>query len=208
MASRTDTRPRTRLGREERREQLIAAATEVFNGRDPNDVTFEEVAEAAGVSRALVYNYFGDRHGLIEAVHLRHINDLRARVNYALASVRDRRLAMRRVVRVHLEYARLDPVGYTYAVGAPDAPQHPRLDAQRVDDVAAAWGGGVEAELLARGLLAAVRSMTLHWLELDSPDIDRAEDVISQFVWKGAAGASELGLELRPWWPVPPTVTT
>src|SRR5215470_15509912 len=55
------TRTRTRLAREERREQIVDAAAEVFQGRNPADVTFEEIADAAGVSRALVYNYFGDR---------------------------------------------------------------------------------------------------------------------------------------------------
>ena len=59
-----ELRVRTRLTRATRREQIIDAAVDVFKGRDPNDVTFEEVADAAGVSRALVYNYFGDRRGL------------------------------------------------------------------------------------------------------------------------------------------------
>jgi hypothetical protein len=42
------TRSRTRLAREERREQILDAATVVFIGRDPVDVTFEEIAEAGG----------------------------------------------------------------------------------------------------------------------------------------------------------------
>ena len=61
-------RPRTRLDPEIRREQIVEAAEQVFHGRDPSEVTFEEIAEAAGVSRALVYNYFGDKGGLIAAV--------------------------------------------------------------------------------------------------------------------------------------------
>jgi len=59
------TRTRTRLARDERREQLVDAAAAVLQGRDPAEVTFEEIADAAGVSRALVYNYFGDRNGVL-----------------------------------------------------------------------------------------------------------------------------------------------
>jgi hypothetical protein len=44
------------------------------------DVTFEEVADAAGVSRALVYNCFGDRRGLVAAVFQRHTDRLHAAV--------------------------------------------------------------------------------------------------------------------------------
>src|SRR5215207_9651136 len=166
-------RVRTRLAREERREQIIAAATEVFGGRDPADVTFEEIADAAGVSRALVYNYFGDRHGLVEAVYLRHVEALRERVTAALSSVRGRREALARVIRVHLEYARDDPNGYRYAAGETAFAGLPRLDAQRVAEVAAAYGGGPDAELLAKGFVMSVRAMVLHWLDAGTPTIDR-----------------------------------
>ncbi|MDE3721646.1 TetR/AcrR family transcriptional regulator [Nocardiopsis sp. N85] len=42
----------------ERREDLIRTALRVFARRPPGEVTPEEVAEAADVSRALVYRYF------------------------------------------------------------------------------------------------------------------------------------------------------
>ena len=58
-----------RLDPATRRALLVEAASGVFRGRDPSDVSFEEVAEAGGVSRSLVYAYFGDRGGLIAAVY-------------------------------------------------------------------------------------------------------------------------------------------
>ena len=48
----------------------MEAAAEVFRQHDPATVRFDEVAQAAGVSRSLVYAYFGDRGELIAAVHL------------------------------------------------------------------------------------------------------------------------------------------
>ncbi|GHA82546.1 MULTISPECIES: TetR/AcrR family transcriptional regulator [Streptomyces] len=57
-----------RLGVEERRAQLLGAALTLFAHRAPDDVSIDEVAVAAGVSRPLVYRYFpGGRQQLYEA---------------------------------------------------------------------------------------------------------------------------------------------
>ncbi|WP_406145979.1 TetR/AcrR family transcriptional regulator [Streptomyces sp. NBC_01012] len=57
-----------RLGVEERRTQLLGAALTLFAHRAPDDVSIDEVAVAAGVSRPLVYRYFpGGRQQLYEA---------------------------------------------------------------------------------------------------------------------------------------------
>ncbi|MCP9944605.1 TetR/AcrR family transcriptional regulator [Streptomyces somaliensis] len=56
-----------RLGVEERRAQLLAAALSLFAHRSPEDVSLDDVAEAAGVSRPLVYRYFpGGKQQLYE----------------------------------------------------------------------------------------------------------------------------------------------
>lgn len=47
-----------RLPVQQRREQLIAVALELFAARPPEDVSLDDVAEAAGASRPLVYRYF------------------------------------------------------------------------------------------------------------------------------------------------------
>jgi len=57
-----------RLSVEERRSQLLEAALTLFAHRAPEDVSLDEVAEAAGVSRPLVYRYFpGGKQQLYEA---------------------------------------------------------------------------------------------------------------------------------------------
>ncbi|MEU7432829.1 TetR/AcrR family transcriptional regulator [Streptomyces sioyaensis] len=58
---------RRRMGVEERREQLIAVALDLFSHRSPEDVSIDEVAEAAGISRPLVYHYFPGKQQLYEA---------------------------------------------------------------------------------------------------------------------------------------------
>ncbi|MEU3985017.1 TetR/AcrR family transcriptional regulator [Streptomyces sp. NPDC026672] len=57
-----------RLGVEERRSQLIDSALSLFAHRAPDEVSLDDVAEAAGVSRPLVYRYFpGGKPQLYEA---------------------------------------------------------------------------------------------------------------------------------------------
>ncbi|MFE3324728.1 TetR/AcrR family transcriptional regulator [Streptomyces sp. NPDC059176] len=57
-----------RLSVEERRSQLLGAALTLFAHRAPEDVSLDDVAEVAGVSRPLVYRYFpGGKQQLYEA---------------------------------------------------------------------------------------------------------------------------------------------
>ncbi|SDQ55109.1 DNA-binding transcriptional regulator, AcrR family [Thermostaphylospora chromogena] len=58
---------RRRLSVDRRREELIAAALELFSKRDAEDVSIDDVALAAGASRALVYHYFGGKQELYVA---------------------------------------------------------------------------------------------------------------------------------------------
>lgn len=57
-----------RLSVEERRSQLLTSALNLFAHRAPEEVSLDDVAEAAGVSRPLVYRYFpGGKQQLYEA---------------------------------------------------------------------------------------------------------------------------------------------
>ncbi|MEV0266067.1 TetR/AcrR family transcriptional regulator [Streptomyces sp. NPDC050617] len=58
---------RRRMGVEQRRDQLISVALGLFGRRSPEDVSIDEIAEAAGISRPLVYHYFPGKQSLYEA---------------------------------------------------------------------------------------------------------------------------------------------
>lgn len=60
-ASPAGQQPRRRLAVEDRRQELIAAALQLFSQRPAEEVTLDDVAVQAGVSRALAYRYFGGR---------------------------------------------------------------------------------------------------------------------------------------------------
>ncbi|MEU6139166.1 TetR/AcrR family transcriptional regulator [Streptomyces sp. NPDC047081] len=70
---------RRRMGVEERRQQLIGVALELFSQRSPDDVSIDEIASAAGISRPLVYHYFPGKLSLYEAALRRAAQDLAGR---------------------------------------------------------------------------------------------------------------------------------
>ncbi|MEU3603478.1 TetR/AcrR family transcriptional regulator [Streptomyces sp. NPDC006798] len=70
---------RRRMGVEERRQQLIGVALELFSARSPDEVSIDEIASAAGISRPLVYHYFPGKQSLYEAALRRAADDLARR---------------------------------------------------------------------------------------------------------------------------------
>jgi AcrR family transcriptional regulator len=56
-AAREDA-PRERLDVEERRRRLVALGMELFSERTYDDVSIDELAQAAGISKGLLYHYF------------------------------------------------------------------------------------------------------------------------------------------------------
>ena len=59
---------RRRLSPEERRTELLTLGAEVFGQRPYDEVRIDEIAERAGVSRALMYHYFPDKRAFFAAV--------------------------------------------------------------------------------------------------------------------------------------------
>ena len=59
---------RRRLSPDDRRNELLALGAEVFGQRPYDDARIDEIAERAGVSRALMYHYFPDKRAFFAAV--------------------------------------------------------------------------------------------------------------------------------------------
>ena len=75
----TATTPaRTRLSPDERREQLLELGVRMLADRSLEELSIDLLAEAAGISRGLLYHYFGGKQGFYEAVVQRAADDLYA----------------------------------------------------------------------------------------------------------------------------------
>jgi AcrR family transcriptional regulator len=69
-------RGRTRLTPEQRRTQLLDLGVSLLATRSLDELTIDVLAEEAGISRGLLYHYFGNKNDFREAVVRRAVADL------------------------------------------------------------------------------------------------------------------------------------
>jgi len=67
---------RTRLTPEQRRAQLLDLGVRLLATRSLDELSIDLLAEEAGISRGLLYHYFGNKHDFHEAVVRRAADDL------------------------------------------------------------------------------------------------------------------------------------
>src|SRR6476469_5103469 len=72
----TATTGRTRLHPETRREQLVELGVRLLSTRTLDEISIEVLAEEAGISRGLLYHYFGNKQDFHLAVVRRAVEDL------------------------------------------------------------------------------------------------------------------------------------
>ncbi|MEU5532021.1 TetR/AcrR family transcriptional regulator [Streptomyces sp. NPDC020362] len=181
---------RRRMGVEERRQQLIGVALDLFSRRSPDEVSIDEIAAAAGISRPLVYHYFPGKLSLYEAALKRAAEDLADR----FAEPHDGALGARllRVMRRYFDFVDEHGPGFSALMrGGPAVPadgvgsrDHVSATNALIDSVRqAAYDqmllhlGVVDApprlELVVRSWISLAESTALIWL--DGRRIPRAE---------------------------------
>src|SRR6187551_2772486 len=89
------TTPRSRLSRADRMEQTLTVARALFAEHGYTAVTMEEVAAAVGVTKPLLYNYFGNKERLYVACMERAGDALSAAVAAAVAETNSPEEALR-----------------------------------------------------------------------------------------------------------------
>jgi AcrR family transcriptional regulator len=169
-----------------RREQILDAAERVFANRDPGEVTFEEVAAGAGVSRGLVYNYFGDKGGLIAAVYLRGFTRLDDQLRGIFARSGPPSERLRAVVRCYLTFARENGPVLAF-IGTAEGSPHPAIRKarrQRYERLVEHWGDNPETRTLARGVTALLEASASEWIATGADD-DEGVELIHQLLWSG-----------------------
>lgn len=178
---------RKRLAPEQRREEIVVAAYRVFAAHDPATVTFEEIAAQAGVSRALVYNYFGDKGSLLAAVYAHAIADLDADLVEQLAADELLSERLRNLVLHYVAFAQ-SRSGTWHILSYVAATQHPAVQEvrrARVDRLAAVLGTGPTLRLAVAGLIGMLEEVLTQWLAKPEVSIDELLSVLCQQAWSG-----------------------
>ncbi len=101
-----------RLPRDERRGQLLAAASEVFVDRGYHAAGMDEIADRAGVSKPVLYQHFSSKLELYLAVLQRHVDNLVYGVRQALRTTTDNRQRLRAAVQAFFDFIEHDGQGY------------------------------------------------------------------------------------------------
>jgi AcrR family transcriptional regulator len=105
---------RTRLPRAEREQQMLETARALFAARGYADVTMDEVAAEVGVTKPLLYNYYGNKEQLFLACMKPAADALVESVVSAVQSASDAPSALR--AGIHAFFAFLDADGEAWRV--------------------------------------------------------------------------------------------
>jgi AcrR family transcriptional regulator len=92
------------MGRDDKRERLLAAAAAVFAARDFHEVQVSEVAERAGVGKGTVYLYFPTKDDLHRAALEASLDGIRVEVDAAVAEGGPIETTLRRIVLAVLRF--------------------------------------------------------------------------------------------------------
>lgn len=168
---------RTRLTPDARRAQLLDLGISLFARRPIEEISIDEVAEAAGISRGLLYHYFGGKRGFRLAVVRQAAEEFVA--STAPPPIADPMERLAASIGVYLDYVEDNPEGYFSLVRAAVAGD-PQMRSVYVDARAALadrvmdlgvldqLGDPVSARLLVRGWLSMAEEIVLAWQEPDS----------------------------------------
>jgi len=188
---------RTRMAAPERREAILEAAMAVFAERGYHGSSLDEIAAAAGISKALIYEHFASKkelHGELLETHVAELfgrmranalagttgeERLRGGVDAVLSFVEENRVAFRVLFRdaADPEVAEVLAGVQAQAVEVIAALIHEDPDRILVDD----WVIETHAAMLS----GAVQALAAWWDE--HQDVSRADlvDRVIEFTWIG-----------------------
>jgi AcrR family transcriptional regulator len=193
----TTNRRGNRLPRDERRGQLLIAASDIFVDRGYHAAGMDEIADRAGVSKPVLYQHFSSKLELYLAVLQRHVDNLLQGVRAALSANTDNRLRLRAAVEAFFDFIEHDSQGYRL-IFENDYVTEPQVSAQvkvatdsctdAVFDLVSSDSGleAHRARMIAVGLVAISVDCARYWLNNDRPiSKDAAVDGTVQFAWGG-----------------------
>ena len=98
------TQRRQRLAPEARAQQILDVAAKLLLDEGFTEVSMERLGREAGISKALVYNYFPNRNDLLRALLEREMAVLRESQAAAVAQAKDFRDLLRQTTRIYIEH--------------------------------------------------------------------------------------------------------
>lgn len=186
-----------RLPRDERRGQLLLAASAVFVDRGYHAAGMDEIADGAGVSKPILYQHFSSKLELYLAVLQQHVENLVSGVRQALRTTTDNQLRLRSAVQAFFDFIEHDGQGYRL-IFENDNVTEPQVGAQvrvatescidAVFDLISRDSGldPHRARMIAVGLVGFSVDCARYWLDSARPisKEDAVESTVT-FAWSG-----------------------
>lgn len=172
-----------RLPPEQRRAQLLDAASDLAAGRDLATLSVQDIARHAGVSEGLLYHYFPTKQALLDAAATRAAGTMTAALEAAGADG-DPRALLLSGLGAYLDHVRADPVGWRVLLAARSG--EPARIAAAIDARSRALAlqalGVTDPSpalaLVVDGWLAFEKQVCLTWLEQPGASRAAVEDVL------------------------------
>jgi AcrR family transcriptional regulator len=187
----------TRMPRDERRGQLLAAASAVFVDRGYHAAGMDEIADRAGVSKPVLYQHFTSKLELYLAVLQRHVDNLVSGVRQALRTTTDNRQRVRAAVQAFFDFIEHDGQGYRLIfendyVTEPQVAAQVKVATEACTDAVfdlISHDSGLEphrARMIAVGLVSISVDSARYWLNNDRPiSKEDAMEGTVHFIWGG-----------------------
>jgi AcrR family transcriptional regulator len=191
------TARRARLTTDARREQLVALGGEMFSERPFDDVSIDDIAAAAGISKGLLYHYFPSKRDFYVAVVRQAADEMQVVTETDPDLAPLARLAAG--LDNYLEYVETHARGYATVLRA-GIGSDPEV-AAIVEDVRAAMAGRILDDLpitgavppgvriAVRGWVGFAEAASLEWLERREVTRDELRDLLIKAL-TGAVGAA------------------
>jgi AcrR family transcriptional regulator len=183
--------------RRARRSQLLDAAVDAVRTLGPA-ATMEQLANAGGVTKPILYRHFGDRDGLIEAIADRFSAGLVGSVSGALLSSSDPRIVLDDTIDAYVRFLEQEPNVYRFLLQQPNArSEHSTPIGALVDAIAPqiaeiARAGldrdgrdGTAALPWAYGIVGLVHQATNWWLRDRTMPRDEFVRHLTDLLWDG-----------------------
>jgi AcrR family transcriptional regulator len=200
-----ERRRRSKADRESRREELLDAAVTAIR-RDGAEVSMDEIAHEAGITKPIIYANFGDKAGLADALAARFSAELQAKFAAVWAETDDQRERVERSIDAWVGFIEGDPHIYRFlsdgSFGAGQRLEDRRLVIELGTTVARALGEALRsagadsgpAEPWAFGIIGMVHVSTEWWLERQTLSRKDMVQYLTNLLWTGMSGA---GLDRR-----------
>jgi AcrR family transcriptional regulator len=173
---------RVRLSPEARREQLLELGVQMLSSRTLDELSVEDLAEQAGISRGLLFHYFRNKQDFHRAVVQRAADDLlnTTAPDGSLQPIPQ----LSQSLEHYIDYVTANYSGYVSLVRGAASGDHALREifdqtrdvlTRRITDNIAAFGlsDSPTVRLLARGWSAMVEEVVLSWVP--DPQISKAE---------------------------------